>query len=514
MPKPKQFLKEAKKKSKHAPQVPTSADEFLAVGVDFEEAGEKWRGGDAAKSTRFFVRAIECYDEGLRKFPMSFDLAYNKARIQYELTQHPKLRKQLPGNLLDLLQVALDSSRYALKLKEDDADVLFNTGQILTSLVDALNESNMVPDSIGQSDLVQTSYQLLQEALELFARCLSLQEAQYKEFQVQLASAADSESSISNSGSTATRSETPMTEDLEMCDGNLQMGDGNRTEEERWAAVVLPVSKEVLLDTILAQLETATALLSLITDVQQYTMLNNFSQATLAKVTLYLAETSNQMEINLARAVYNSAAADAGYRNRFPNADSIVSYFTRIEDIWRTVAMGPPPPSAEGLSKRAEAYITASNLIRLGPEGSTKQAGNSRWALLTWALADLKAATNFRDDENIANIYTTMGDVELWRFQMGMPPTSLPNAVKSKATLVKNAETYYRGAKKLTANRDLEQHAEASTKESLAMVLAGSLDALPTGRSLPVTALQIMSDAVEEGLVQWDQIPGHAGIGV
>lgn len=48
------------------------------VGVDHEEAGEKWRAGDAAKSLRFFMRAIANYDEGLRKYPDAFDLAYNK----------------------------------------------------------------------------------------------------------------------------------------------------------------------------------------------------------------------------------------------------------------------------------------------------------------------------------------------------------------------------------------------------------------------------------------------------
>lgn len=46
--------------------------------MDHEEAGEKWRGGDAAKSLRFFVRAIDTYDAGLKKFPGDFDLAYNK----------------------------------------------------------------------------------------------------------------------------------------------------------------------------------------------------------------------------------------------------------------------------------------------------------------------------------------------------------------------------------------------------------------------------------------------------
>ncbi len=48
------------------------------AGVDLEEAGEKWRAGDAAKSWRFFIRATETYDAGLQRFPTSYDLAYNK----------------------------------------------------------------------------------------------------------------------------------------------------------------------------------------------------------------------------------------------------------------------------------------------------------------------------------------------------------------------------------------------------------------------------------------------------
>ena len=46
--------------------------------MEAEEAGEKWRAGDSAKSSRFFVRAIELYDAGLECFPDSFDLSYNK----------------------------------------------------------------------------------------------------------------------------------------------------------------------------------------------------------------------------------------------------------------------------------------------------------------------------------------------------------------------------------------------------------------------------------------------------
>ena len=46
--------------------------------MHLEEAGEKWRAGDAAKSLRFFMKAVENYETGLLFFPKSFDLAYNK----------------------------------------------------------------------------------------------------------------------------------------------------------------------------------------------------------------------------------------------------------------------------------------------------------------------------------------------------------------------------------------------------------------------------------------------------
>ena len=54
------------------------------AGVEQEEGGEKWRGGDAVKSMRFFMRAIEFYDNGLTKYPTSFDLAYNKYVFKVE----------------------------------------------------------------------------------------------------------------------------------------------------------------------------------------------------------------------------------------------------------------------------------------------------------------------------------------------------------------------------------------------------------------------------------------------
>src|SRR6266536_2364643 len=119
---------------------------------------------------RFFIRAIEMYETGLQRHPASFDLAYNKARVQYEITQHPKLVTQLSAPLIDVLRVALESHREALKLQQENEDVLFNTAQVLTNLAEAITDT-------------QEGLKLLQEALELFQRCLVLQEFRYTESQ-------------------------------------------------------------------------------------------------------------------------------------------------------------------------------------------------------------------------------------------------------------------------------------------------------------------------------------------
>jgi hypothetical protein len=76
-PKSKNFLK-PKPKTKARASEPQSENDFLEAADEFEQAAGKWRAGDAAKATRFFNRALEMYAEGLKRYPTSFDLAYNK----------------------------------------------------------------------------------------------------------------------------------------------------------------------------------------------------------------------------------------------------------------------------------------------------------------------------------------------------------------------------------------------------------------------------------------------------
>jgi hypothetical protein len=62
--------------------------------------------------------------------------------VQYELTQYPRLAAQLPGTLLDLLKTALESSRVALNLRQDNADVLLYVYFLLLGCASLLLKSH------------------------------------------------------------------------------------------------------------------------------------------------------------------------------------------------------------------------------------------------------------------------------------------------------------------------------------------------------------------------------------
>lgn len=485
MPKPKQFLKESKKKSKHAQQAPETADEYLAAGVDFEEAGEKWRGGDAVKSTRFFIRAIDCYDEALKKFPSSFDLAYNKARVQYELTQHPKLKDQLPGSLLDLLQTALESSRYALALKEDNADVLFNTAQVLTSLAQAFEDTrNNTIDVLP----------LLEEALELFQRCLTLQEYHHTENLAQEEAVRSSSPSVPN--------EIPDSEDST----TVSSPSSELPQEERWATIIEPVTNSTLLDTLLAQLETLTFLASQIPpeNSKSLSWIEEYSTNLLnSKLPAYLEGTDREAEAGLIGANFIAALADANFRAQFID---ISTYARALEEGFSSLNLASDP---EGLVNRAEALISYNSSLRFFPEISQNhEVLASRWKALTTALECLTAASKIPTAEEVAKIHMVRGDVELLRYRLGKEGYEL--ALKSAAVLVKNAEKFYRGAAGLARSSGLvKEFKEAGFKEALALGIKGETAKLVEAWKEDKESVRgVLEDAVEDGLVDGEELAG------
>ncbi|KAI9849660.1 MAG: hypothetical protein M1837_002785 [Sclerophora amabilis] len=490
-----------KKSQKHDP-TPETADEFLAVGVDFEEAGEKWRAGDAVKSTRFFRRAIDNYDEALRRFPDSFDVAYNKARVQFQITQYPKLAAQMSAPHVDLLRAALQTHREALRLKQENADVLFNTAQVLTSLAESLLERRLDPEKRAEA------LTLLQEAVELFQSCLLIQEYEFSEAQAQRNEA-------------ATSLDTPMAEDATPGEVTPEHG-GPSVESDQWASILEPVTTETLLDACLAQLETLRTICGLVA-VDSNSILGwveEYTNDTLdSRITAYAqGRDDRSREVALARANFVSALSEAKYRSGRINLPSYQTDLARA--ISREVDLHDDP---EALCARADAFMSLASAVADSPvqetaagSGDQHEVQRVRWKYLTWALDDLTAASRLPSAQHVAKIHLSRGDVEMLRFQLGNAPSPFEPARNSRDTLLQNAEVFYRGAagfaSRTTDSADEER--EARVKEAVAASLRGDgapftrLMAPPWG--VDPDAHQVITDAQEEGVIpnDWEMIAG------
>ncbi|KAK2765473.1 hypothetical protein FQN54_008327 [Arachnomyces sp. PD_36] len=494
MPKPKSLLKEtskAKKKAGRVQKEPDTADEYLAAGVDHEEAGEKWRAGDPVKSMRFFMRAIETYENGLGRFRESFDLAYNKARVQYEMTQHPKLAAQLPASLVEILQVALRSHRVALGLQQDNTDILFNTAQVLTSLAEAVTEGKRHSE---QQQKQEEAMEWLREALELLQRCLTLQELRLTESEEQMEEMESGASEEPSGGDGAA-----------MMGQETRQGSTDPEEQEQWAAVIEPITKSTLVDTAIAQLETLATLCGLLTfdHGSVVAWVEEYSSSLLKeRIASYIEGTGRQHELLLAKAKFMSAMTDVSYRSGRIDLETYKRELGSAFEDGLDLSNDP-----DGLCSRAEALIafnsSVSDSALLHQPDTLAQSTSLRWQALSSALDSLTAASKLPQAENLPKIHIARGDVEVYRWQLGRPPWNYAASSGNSATLLKNAQTYYRGAAAL-AQRDgaASVQTDASSKEAIALAIAGDgakLDPLIANSKGSVVA--VAEEMIEEGLV-------------
>ncbi|KAL4991604.1 hypothetical protein BDW68DRAFT_135976 [Aspergillus falconensis] len=487
MPKPKSFLRETKSKKKFAQQqAPRTADEFLAVGVEQEEAGEKWRAGDAAKSLRFFMRAIATYDEGLQRHPTAFDLAYNKARLQYEITQHPRLAAQLSTPLGEALSVALQSHREALVLEQDNADALFNMAQVLTSLAEIVTDTKRPVEE----DLNQAA-KFLQEAIELFQRCLVLQELKYTEMQEQIRQV--------ESGEMARMEQVQESE-------QMQEGpdyDSKESEQEQWAAVVEPVTRDTLVDTAIAQLDALSTLCNLLAfdPGVGLSWVEEYSTDLLERKVSTLVEGSNrQYEAKLSSARFNAALNEVLYRG---GRTDVETYHGVVVSSFKDLDISTDP---EGLCAKADALISFNSATAEQPPSdpeALKKSLGLRWQALSTAVDALTKASKLPDAENLPKIHLARGDTEMSRWRLGFTPWEHSMAQQYGATLLRNAQTYYRGAAAL-ARRDggADEERDGTCKEAIAAAIEGQKEKLAQVKcSAPKELLQVAEDVVEEGWV-------------
>ncbi|CCU80330.1 hypothetical protein BGHDH14_bgh04734 [Blumeria hordei DH14] len=478
MPRSKNFLP-TKKKTKHKAIVPSTIDEYLAAGVEFEEAGEKWRCGDVEKSIRFSMRALNCYSEALTKFPSAFDLAYNKARLQYELTQHPKIIEKIPGTPNELLKTALEYSRYALALNPNSPDILF--------IVEDLDGSNESCDS--------DPIKLLEEALALFQKCLHIQENMIQEQNLYTAEVEGSDDYMGENneeGGVSIATTIPKSTSMEMD----PCGD-------RWARVIESVTQDTLLDTVLASIETLTSLSQLINPQNSEALFSvqKYASSITSKLEDYLTNKERISEAFITRASFQCAFATAQFRCSHID----LSTFSRVTyNAYSDIDLSESP---RGLCECAESFISYNTSLRQSSDDHNDETLHMRWKALTWASEHLTAASKLSAAENTEKIHLTRGDVELLRYQLGQVEGGISIAKASSTVLLRNADKFYRGSASIARNKGMQRVAkEAALKGTIALGLIGEpgeLERVDNFDSLTVTMIE---EAIEDGLVTTTQL--------
>ncbi|TID26445.1 Sterol 3-beta-glucosyltransferase [Venturia nashicola] len=486
---------------------PESENDYLEQADEFESSGSKWKAGDPAKALRFYQKAVTAYIEGLSRFPKSFDLAYNKALLLYHITQEKRIAP-LVGSLLELLKEALDAHRLALTIDQENPDVLFNTAQVLTSFAEELNENADQDPGFKKQAVSQ-----LQEAVELFAACLTRQEMEYTQLQ-EIQGAAD---------------ETPSSNETEKAPPTAKRAESDQGEQ--WAVVLESITPDTLIETALAQLGSLSSLATVAAPTTS-SLLANLSEIAIPIVTqklpsyisllptsvpedalgnkstpfLVVSNSSStfhpdapahptnpqaeaKIEADLAVAVFKSALSSAEYKSKLASSET---YASRIKEAFSSLIettnteTTPLPSSIQILSAYADALIDLADAVtEMDTDLSQNDSATTRWTSLTHAQDLLTKVTtllsspgtlssNDLDLPGRAQIYLQRGDIELLRSRLARLPSATASISNSLPTLLKNAGVYYRGAKGLAGQDGNEQlRDEASIKAGVVKIAEG-----------------------------------------
>jgi hypothetical protein len=291
---------------------------------------------------------------------------------------------------------------------------------VLTSLVEAAPDS---PDSgIGN----EAALQLLEEAVELFNRCLVQQERQYAEaqsFQSQM------EQQLPGKDITTTSSTEEET--------------SNATGEEDWATVLQPVTTDDIMDTIIALVDTYTSFCSHLPAAPE-------SVANLANITAQLdvlisaksalfapLPPTRATDLTLSRANLHAAVADLSYRAHSLSLDAYTSLLTSLYSLDGPIAQCQHADALIALDTSIrQAYLSTGDTI-LVP---------ARWRTLSDALSRYTAAARAPEAPNASAIHLARGDVEMQRWRLARLPYDFTTARANQAQLLANAATCYRGA--------------------------------------------------------------------
>ena len=191
-----------------------------------------------------------------------------------------------------------------------------NTGQILTSLADEVATKNS-----NNSDGDRASCVLLEEAIDYFNNCFAIQQTEFAKFEAQIASADNEASSAPETNVSA--------QTQEESSGSSTPSSAQGEKEEQWVSVREPVTRNDVLDTILALIETLSTLCSRSSRLERQSDAQKFlhtveqfgSPTLLEQLSAIAALTERQLDAAIAQAGLVSAVSEAKYRLGFPGND-------------------------------------------------------------------------------------------------------------------------------------------------------------------------------------------------
>ncbi|KAF2274996.1 uncharacterized protein EI97DRAFT_84300 [Westerdykella ornata] len=548
MPPKRKDLPKANPKTRAKLQEPQSESDFLEAADDFEQAAGKWRAGDAAKALRFYNRAIDTYNTGLQRYPTSFDLAYNKANLEYNMIQDEKIVPIL-GSRIDLLQETLRSHRFAMGLNPEIVEIVFNTGQVLTSLAEALLDT-------WDPEARATARQFLEEAVALFTKSLLKQQEEYEQMQTGIANAQASQEESARLVPSG---------DVRETGANYRepssISSSVSEAPEEWATVVEPVTPDTILDTCTAQLGAYTTLLDLYStsdyssiELQASHILNTAQNTIPAYIdrtgtsaistqheepapgpVLSIGSppsmeehTSPKEDALLARANFYAALVEVKYRN---DQCTTPEYASETENIYAPLL--PTEDTGKlslsqmnALSAYADALFNIASAISDSPRYTSSSQSFSQdldiqWTTLTQAQTILtKLSTGPHASvlpfSQLSRIFLARGDTDLFRFRLSLLESAKPAWVKSKNVLVSNAGVFYRGARTYAEKAGVvDVHKTADAKAIVAEVLkeavtgSGKKDERWKVRAEDVT--RVLQQMVEEGVIDKENAEGVVG---
>lgn len=433
----------------------------------------KHRGGDPTKSLRFARKALDLYTQGLSKYPQNFDLAYNKARLELEIATHPSLVKALDVPVTQVLEQALTSHRFAISLNPENADTLFNTAQVLTTIAEYVAKDDSIPDTEALS--------YLEEALERQDQCLQIQQARFAE------SRGLHEAAMSQNLHAATADD----DDIEDDDGGAKLDQTttsafedqsqDQDQQEQWVSIIEPVTADTLIDTILSQLSTLTTLCTLLTSSLSTpstspitpSWIESYSTGLISNTLPTLTSDPQNTELLLPRAseihrtkaIFSASLLDLAFHT---NSITPETYIANLTQAFSTNDLNGTEPQQDPETQiaYARALITLnSSLSELPPQpqpttsssssssASTTSPSTHRWTILSRATTLLTTTSQYpttkADPQTHATTHLLRGDIALLLYALSRPPISHPQAISNKAQLLKNAEVFYRNAAKL-----------------------------------------------------------------